>query len=203
MVKRFVLHDEFSCNVFLITNELNEAILIDAGLASKRLLDELKNVNLKAILLTHGHFDHVQSLDRIKSIYPHVEVYCFEEDDFLSDIKKNCSFYTYNRISIKTMFKTFDNEIEIGGFKVKVYHTPGHTKGSVTYYFEKEKAIFFGDTIIEYSIGRTDLYSSSSSDMKRSLAYIKEIPFKDDDNCYFGHGESMNYLMLKTYNQYL
>ena len=204
MVKRYCSQVEFSCNVFLITNEKNESILIDPGFSSKRMMDDLKNTKLLAILLTHGHFDHIASVDKIKSIYNDVDVYCFEEDnDFLANPKKNCSFYTDNIISISSPLKQFNNFIKIGDFEIEVFLTPGHTSGGAVYYFKNNNAIFFGDTIIESSIGRMDLYSSSPSKMRESLNKLKQINFLNNDLCYFGHGSTMDYKTLKMINNYL
>ena len=203
MVKRYCSQVEFSCNVFLITNDKNESILIDPGFSSKRMMEDIKNTKLIGILLTHGHFDHIASLDRIKSIYKNADVYCFEEDDFLKSPKKNCSVFTNNVISITSSFKSFDDCIKIGDFEIEVILTPGHTAGGAVYYFKNEKSIFFGDTIIESSIGRMDLYSSSPSKMKDSLEILRNKDFKDDDMCYFGHGQNMDYKTLKIINSYL
>lgn len=203
MVKRYISQNDFSCNTYLIINEKNESILIDPGSISKRLLDDLKDSKLLCILLTHGHYDHIAYLDKIKSIYNTIDVYCFEEDDFLFNSKKNCSYYSDNEISIKTKFKQFNDSLLLGDFIINLYLTPGHTNGSVIYYFKNEKAIFFGDTIISNSIGRVDLYSGSSFKMKESLDLIKSISFNDDDICYFGHEDSVNYKTLKNINKYI
>lgn len=203
MVKRYISQLEFSCNTYLIINEKNESILIDPGCFSRRLDEDLKNTKLLCILLTHGHFDHIAYLDKIKSIYNDVDVYCFEENDFLIDSKKNGSFYNDKKICITTEFKQFNNTLCIGDFIIDVYLTPGHTGGSVIYYFKDNKSIFFGDTIILNSIGRMDLYSGSSYKMKESLQLIKSIDFNDNDICFFGHENQVDFKTLKLINKYL
>ncbi len=203
MVKEFISDNDFAGNVFLVKNN-HEALLIDAGSYSHKLKNELENYSLLAILLTHGHFDHIKKVDEILSEHKNVIFYCGEEKDFLLNPKKNGSQDFNCPISIKHEFIELEEKIlNISSFTIYCYHLKGHTEGSFVFYIPQEKAIFFGDTILGSSIGRYDLYSGSYFKLKESLKRIKFLPFKDDDICYFGHSEMMTFKKLKECNMYI
>lgn len=203
MVSKFNSTSEFAANTYLITKN-DEAILIDVGFFSHKLKSSLENINLKGILLTHGHFDHIKGLNSLLKIYPSVPLYCGEEDDFLKNPLKNGSLNFNEKIIVNNSFiKLKEKTIKISDFTIDCFFTPGHSDGSFIFYIREEKAIFFGDTVIEDSYGRYDLYSGSFSKLKNSLERIKYLPFLDDDICYFGHGEEMPYYLLKRINRYI
>ena len=90
---------------------------------------------LDAILLTHGHWDHICGLDSLKKDFPETPVYIFEDDlDFLTTSYLNCSETNGFRLVLQSEAEPItEGELDIGAYHVQVIHTPGHTKGSVMY----------------------------------------------------------------------
>ena len=169
-IKRIVvgLYQE---NCYFLT-ENNNLIIIDPGAEFNKLDTIIQNneYNLKAILITHAHFDHIGALNQLINKYK-VPVYYHNIND---EIEYN------NLINVE------EKEYTVGNFKFKVIKTPGHRNDSVIYYFYNENSMFVGDFIFKNSIGRTDLEYADSKQMKISLERIKQY----DDNIiiYSGHG---------------
>lgn len=200
MVIQFNSYDEFSCNMYLVIKN-NDALLIDFGSYTSSLKKKLDNLNLLGIILTHGHFDHIRGLAKFDLNVP---IYCNEDKDFLLNPKKNGSYNFNEFVSIdKNIINLSEGHHVIGPFEFEVYFTPGHTDGGISLYFKDEHAIFFGDTVISYSVGRTDLYSGDKSKLNDSLQKISLLDFKDNDICYFGHDDKLDFKTLKKYNPYI
>lgn len=207
-----IYYSRFGANSFVIFSEKNEGILVDPGYNKDNCLtDHLKTINkeIKAILITHGHIDHIYALKDVLELYPNAKVYISEEEkeflsepslnlsnDYIDDYVKICNFVP------KSLTLVNDNDlIEECGFEIKVIATPFHTKGSVCYYLDSEKALFSGDTLFFSTIGRTDLPTGSSRTIESSLRKIKSLP--DGIKVYPGHGACTNLDREKKYNQYL
>ena len=179
-----IYYSRVACNTYIMFNENDEAFLVDPCLSNNNaLLDHIKKVNknIKAILLTHAHFDHIYGLEDVCNLYPDAKVYiCEKECDILSNPKlnlsteldgKNAKLLTFIP---KNLLKVSDNdEIKCAGFKIKVIETPFHTHGSVCYYVESENVLFTGDTLFFTTIGRTDLPTGSERTVEPSLKKIK------------------------------
>ena len=178
-------------NAYLLCPErTQDALLIDPGddlNALKRAL-ESSGRTLRAILLTHGHFDHMlsaQPLSRITgaNVYVHAE-----DQELLCDGDKNA--YDPGCAS-QPCPKDFEaeelgEEIEVCGIRFRVLHTPGHTRGSVCFYDEENGILFSGDTLFCAGFGRMDLYGGSSSQMRTSLRSLFALP--EETQVYCGHG---------------
>ena len=191
---------DFFENTYLINNEQNEAILVDPGEGLDEYLEELNQYNIKAILLTHGHMDHI---DGIKH-FLNVAIYIYKDEQvFLSS--PDLSLYRYfnkhmpfnaSDLSIHTLE---EGTINLLGFNIEVIATPGHTKGSVCYLVDN-KYLFSGDTLFQCSIGRTDFPTGSTLDMNKSLDRLKKL--SDDVLVYPGHGAETSIKFEKQYNPY-
>lgn len=191
---------DFFENTYLINNEENEAILVDPGEGIDDYLEEINQYNIKAILLTHGHMDHI---DGIKH-FLNVPIYIYkDEEDFLSS--PDLSLYRYfNKhmpfnISDLSIHLLEEGTINLLGFNIEVIVTPGHTKGSVCYLVDN-KYLFSGDTLFQCSIGRTDFPTGSNLDMNKSLDRLKKL--SDDVRVFPGHGAETSIKFEKQYNPY-
>ena len=187
---------------FIYDDDTKEMLLVDpAGEADKltRLITEhgLKPV---AILLTHGHFDHIGAVDEIRKAYE-IPVYCHEaEKQILENAAYNLSTWMGTGFTVKPDKLLQDGEeIRLAGFSIKVIVTPGHTKGSCCYYFVEDGFLISGDTLFQESYGRTDFPTGSMSELARS---IKEKLFvlPDETPVYSGHGEPTTIAHEKRYN---
>lgn len=189
-----IFGEGYSCNSFLLVDEVSlKAIIIDPGLNGQKILSFVDKNNLEAesIFLTHGHFDHIEDITLIQNKFPHIKVYLHElEEDFLKDKKLNCAFFVcFNyelNINIKPHLLKSDEEIIFANNKIKVLHTPFHTRGSVCFYLEKQKALFSGDCLFKDSIGRSDLPTSDPRLVDKSLNKIKSLDL--ETIVYPGHG---------------
>lgn len=178
-------------NCYIISSETTkEAVVIDPADEAERIVSflEEKGLTLKAILLTHGHFDHITGMKDLLKRFP-VKVYAGrEEEELLNTPSWNYSGTTGLNIMAKADVWLEDLEnLAFGDLECKVIATPGHTKGCVCYYFEKESVLFSGDTLFFESIGRTDLPTGDSRMILQSLN-SKLMLISDDVCVYPGHG---------------
>lgn len=158
---------------------------------------EQEGLILDGILLTHGHFDHIMSLDGLLQKYP-VPVYLGAGDrDFPSDGKKNAFslFFGCERTFPEaTDLLKDDDLLFLGGEEIRVIATPGHSGGSCCFYIREKNAesiLLTGDTLFADCTGRTDLYGGSEEILQDSLAALLTLSRRDNSIViYPGHGES-------------
>ena len=178
-------------NAFLLCPEDGrDAVLIDPGddiSLLKRSIAESGRM-LRGILLTHGHFDHMLSAQPLSRLTG-APVYIHEQDaEMLCDEQKNA----YNPMAAAQPspkdfeVEELEDEIEIGGIKFEILHTPGHTRGSVCFYDRENGVLFSGDTLFCAGFGRMDLYGGSASQMRSSLRRLFSLP--GNTKVYCGHG---------------
>ncbi len=193
-------------NCYVVINEVNkECFIIDPGASAKQLVERIRKDELSpvAILLTHGHFDHVGAAEELAKEFG-VKIYAHEaERETLEDSNKNVSWMvgaseTYHA----DVFLKDQQEIEIAGFVIKVFHTPGHTKGGCCYYLKEEGVLFSGDTLFAQSVGRTDFPGGSMSQIVRSIKE-KLMVLLDETTVYPGHGDPTTIETERMYNPYL
>lgn len=192
---------ELQANCYLVQEDKN-ALLIDPGDAASFLLEEVQrqNLTLLGVLATHGHFDHIMAVGEIQLGVP-VPFYIHKKDQFLIDRlestaehflghkpivipPQSINFLTPGEFEISPLSQDIEGQVN---FKFQILHTPGHTPGSVCFYFPEEKVIFTGDTLFSGAIGRTDLSYSNKGDMKSSLKKLSTLP--EEVTVYPGHGE--------------
>ncbi len=160
-------------NCYLVWDNISkEAVVIDPADEAERIIDwiEKEGLELKAILLTHGHFDHVFAVDDLRKKYG-VKAYIHElEKDVLESAEKNCA-YMIDRSFCMTadVLVKDEEELEFGSLKLRVIHTPGHTHGGVCYYFYDADTLFSGDTLFCRAVGRDDLPTGSREALYNSI----------------------------------
>lgn len=207
-----VYYSRVGSNTYIVFNENDEGFLVDPGYSNNNaVIDHIKKLNkdIKGILLTHGHYDHIYALEEVCKLYPNAKVYIsYNEIDFLSDPDLNlCLDAEIGNTKLinyipKNLVKVAENdEIDIANFKIKVIETPFHTKGSVCYFIKDEKLLFTGDTLFYTTIGRSDLPTGSSRTIESSLAKLKALP--DGIKVYPGHGPITTLDREKEHNGYL
>ena len=190
-------------NCYLVWNKATrEGVLIDPGDEAERICSAIaeERVNLKAILLTHGHFDHILVAEELKEKYD-VPLYASkEEKEMLGSSRWNLSGREEG-IEITDYIPLEDGEsIELLGKEWKVISTPGHTKGSVCYFVPGDiPYLFSGDTLFYESYGRTDLYGGSEEAIKKSIK-VKLFTLPDETLVYPGHEEATTIANEKQYN---
>lgn len=175
-------------NVWVMTSG-KEAFLIDAGTEPSEVRSALtaRGLTLRGVLLTHGHFDHAMHARKIADEYG-VPLYIHKDDaEMLPNGEKNAYLMCYGRdkdlgYADKLLFD--GGELTLGEDKIKVLHTPGHSKGSVC--FLSGNCLVTGDTLFATSVGRWDLYGGSVSELRSSLAALTLL--SEDITIYPGHG---------------
>jgi len=207
IVKTFV-EGPIETNTYLvIDNEKKNGVIIDPEGNGNDLIEEIKSlgITLKAILVTHGHFDHVGAIKPIKEVWDVPVITHIEESKMMEDASLNGSmFLNQNRATTKADRLVIDNDIlDFGNdLKFSCFIVPGHTSGSVCYYNEEGKVVFSGDTLFADTIGRTDLYDGPSDDLQKNIKK-KLLVLPDETTVYPGHGSSTTIKKEKISNPYL
>lgn len=191
IINRYVL-GTVDTNCYVVHHEdTREAVIVDPADEAGRIIAHCDGLELKpvAILLTHGHFDHIMAADELIRRYG-VEIYAGKrEEEVLASPHRNLSGTFGKRTAIHVHHLLEDGEeVQLAGITFRAIHTPGHTPGSVGYWIEDERVLFSGDTLFFESLGRTDFPGGSQNDIFHS---IKEKLFKlpKDTEVYSGHGE--------------
>ena len=205
-VGKFVL-GPVATNCYIgINEETKESFIVDPATCPPEFVSYIKNAGLtvKAVLLTHGHFDHIMGLDALLKEFP-VPVYAHEaERDVLESEQLNSSAsmlgqpYSFSGAD----YVTNRQELRIAGFEIRVVYTPGHTIGGCCYYIEKEKTLFSGDTLFHGSVGRTDLPTGSMGQLVSSVR-DRLFVLPDDTKVYPGHMEETTIGYEKKYNPFI
>ena len=179
----YIIHDEASRN----------CCVIDPGYQSEDILDKLTDLglSLEAILLTHGHFDHVGAVRDLVADTGCAVYLCAEDLNMPANLTAGQLYYTNTYAE--------GSQLHLAGLDITVLHTPGHTPGSVCLLVDS--TLFAGDTLFAGSCGRTDLPGGSWEQMQQSLKRLSQI----EANLWVlpGHGESTTLNEEKRHNPYL
>lgn len=178
-----------------------DCIVIDPAKDGELLVTRLreKGLEIKAVFLTHGHFDHLLGVEGVVSL-SHAPIYGGKDDvDKFADPVLNMSDRVNQEIRIKLDRELSDgDEIEIGSMKCKVLATPGHTSGCICFYFEDDGLLFSGDTLLCETVGRTDFETGSISDMRKSIERLLKLP--PETKVYPGHNDFTTIAHERDYN---
>ncbi|HEY8419103.1 MAG TPA: MBL fold metallo-hydrolase [Clostridia bacterium] len=188
---------------FYIISQNSSAIFIDPS-GTERFYQKAQeyltanNLELKAVLLTHGHFDHIALGHLFKGVAP---IYIHQADADMLDTSKNYGSrfgYPVKPFSADVLL-TGGETLDFDDIKVKVIHTPGHTPGCVCYVIDN--CIFSGDTLFRENIGRTDLAGGNYEQILQSIKNLFNL--EGDYTVYPGHGEPTTLKHEKEYNPYV
>lgn len=186
-------------NCYLVYNTPNNVVVIDPGDEEQKIADYVKqnSLTVKAVLLTHGHFDHIGAVAGMKRIF-NCPVYISSQD--APRLEKNepdgTRFGVYIEHVVADYYVNDNDQITIGDLTFKVLHTPGHTQGSVCY--QIEDVLFTGDTLFWGDTGRTDLAGGSDEQMYQSILRLKRL--SGDYKVYPGHDEATTLENERKYN---
>lgn len=189
---------EYGANCYLVTDELSkDTIVIDPGANSEYLIREIDRLgcNLKAILLTHAHFDHIGAVESLKVKY-NIPVYVHNGEIENSKINTN----VYSKLPSDCNVVSDNDILSFNNIKIKCIHTPGHSKGGMCFLIEDN--IFTGDTLFQGSIGRTDFISGDYDTLINSIEE-KLMVLDKNTKVYPGHGPSSTIIYERMRNPFL
>lgn len=190
---------------FLYREDTKDCVIVDPADEADRIkaFVEEKELQPTAILLTHGHFDHIMAVDAVRAKY-HIPVYAAEaEKETLRNPEVNLAVQLGGaQLIVEADHWLQDGEeMELLGQPVRCILTPGHTVGGMCYYFPKAAALFSGDTLFQESVGRTDFPGGNMSDLIRSIRE-KLFILPDAVQVYPGHGLMTSIQNEKMYNPF-
>lgn len=199
---------QLQTNTYIVADMTNKTcIIIDPAAEGKRILEycSREELSVKGILITHGHFDHIGSVNQLKTYFD-VPVVAHEgEANMMADARKNLSLYFLQR-AVESKADTFvedGEELSFGDSLVfECIEVPGHTANSICYYQREMGLLFTGDTLMTGAVGRTDMYDGPQDEL---LTMIKrKLMILDNDvKVYPGHGHCTDIGTERRTNPYL
>lgn len=187
-IKRFICGTLESNGYVIYQKDGTDCYIIDPGYSPNLFIEFVNDCgfNVKGILLTHHHFDHVGAVDKIKAVFD-CPVYLHRND---------CDMYK----KPVDIYMEDGDVIDLDGESIKVINTPGHTKGSVCFYSEESKLAFTGDTVFNVDLGRTDLSDGSEAEMRKSILNIID-KWGNDITIHPGHGDGCTMKKVRKINR--
>lgn len=192
---------ELGTNCYLVSDDEGNTAIIDPGGDFETITTALTGLTPKAILLTHGHFDHTGAVNALKKAYGCEVTVSVHDEEMLSDSQKNAAFLigaVTEPITAENLIDDGDT-VKVGALEFAVIATPGHTKGCVTYKI-KDK-LFTGDTLFRGTVGRCDLYGANPVSLIRSLQKLAEL--EGDYEVFAGHDRKTTLEYERQTNHYL
>lgn len=204
-VLRYIVGPVCTNCYLLVNHKTGELLVVDPGDQAQLIEKQIEKTGAKpvAILLTHGHFDHAGAAEELADKYQ-ISIYAYEaEKETLENPGLNlCGMIGEHKVYHADIFVKDEEVLNLAGFSIRVFFTPGHTIGGCCYYIADEKILFSGDTLFQESVGRTDFPRGSASDLIRAIRE-KLMPLPDDVTVYTGHDESTLIGYERMHNPYL
>lgn len=189
-VEKLIL-TEYQSNCYVIKSQ-GEALIIDPGAPSPELLDMVAGLEVKGIVNTHAHPDHIGGDEYLRQKLDAPILLHQDDREF---------FYAFFGNALKPDFLSEGEVIEVGSLSFEVLHTPGHTPGSIVLLERGERALFSGDLLFAGSIGRTDFPGGSDTQMRQSLERV--VKLEGDWRVYPGHGPETSLIEERWTNPFL
>lgn len=191
-------------NCYIVCKD-STAIVVDPGADAERIYAKLSElgVTAQAVLLTHGHVDHIMAADSIRKKYG-CRIYAGEkEKELLHDTEQNLTEMFTKPYTLDADCYVKDGQmLTIGDLVFQVLYTPGHTIGGVCYYVPEYQVVFCGDTIFQESVGRTDFPTGDSGALGKAVRE-KLYTLPDDTKLLPGHGVQTSVGHEKKYNPFV
>ena len=184
--------DDLYANTYMLVDENNDCVIIDPAKNTPGLVNYINRncLILKAVLLTHGHIDHIRGVDVLYDAF-HMHVYIgFEDLNKLQNPYSNCSSFLGNETIVNAKADAvYDKRVlKCLNEDINVIETPYHTSGSLCFYLPKSQMLFTGDFLFAGSVGRSDLPTAKPRMLRESMAKILALP--KETKVYPGHGKS-------------
>lgn len=203
MIKTFAA-GPVSADTYILKDDITgDTAVIDCGECTDEIADALKGENVKYILLTHGHFDHINGVYELKKLFPEARIAIHSLDavclsDDLLSLGRGFGIACNEKCEADIIL--YDNDtLPFADSEIKVLHTPGHTKGGVTYAYKNN--LFTGDTLFCRSVGRTDFPGGSFPVLHASVVRLFEL--EGDYKVYPGHDNPTTLEIERKLNPYI
>ena len=198
---------ETNCYILRESETAKDCLIIDTGLEAEQLAEFLRARELRpvAVVLTHGHADHITGIGILRASYPKIKVYIHKLDsEMLTEAERNLSALAGSNFTTEPadVFGDEPETITEAGIKLEILHTPGHTQGGICLYARDDGLVFSGDTLFADSVGRTDFPGGSMSQLIKGIKE-KLCVMPDETVVYPGHGLGTTIGREKAFNQYL
>ena len=197
--------DELYANTYVLIDDSKACVVVDPGKAYDGLVNYIKKneLALKAILLTHGHVDHIRGVDTLVKAFSAPVYIGFDDLEMLNDTFSNCSEFLGEKVVVNAKAETLsDGEtLHLLSEDITVIATPFHTAGGVCFYLKDSGLLFTGDFIIPHGIGRCDLPNAKPHELNRSMAKI--VKLSKTTKIYGGHEKASTLEIELRINQYV
>ena len=178
------------CNCSILGDPVSrKAVVVDPGGDAKRILASLaeENLSVQAIIHTHAHLDHILAAGEIREATG-APIYLHQGDIFLWDmVGEQCRMFGIPEISLPSPDYWLQDDEDLHCCSGVALHTPGHTPGSMSFWFASHKLLLAGDTLFQRSVGRTDLPGGSFAEIEKSIKQ-RLYTLDEDAQVITGHG---------------